>query len=259
MINVGISDYNQIICFWLIFTRWLAILMQLPIFDNNSIPQMVKVLFCLLLSFAFFPALNAEVMKDIMYVGIDNFWALTIFYTLTGLIVGFLVKSIMSIFISAGSIITQQIGFGAVRYFDPTAGQQVGPFEQLIQWTLLIMILGSGALIPMFKGGFNSFFAVHIYDLGKMAQSPEFFFEIFKGIFLASLMLASPLIFINMLIMAVLGIVSRTVPQMNVIMVSFVVNIGLGLLVFAAGSDEFFHVAFKTYTDKLGEWFQFVI
>ena len=42
-------------------------------------------------------------------------------------------------------------------------------------------------------------------------------------------------------------------------MVSFAVNIGLGLLVFAATSDEFFNVAFKLYTQKLGEWFQFII
>jgi flagellar biosynthetic protein FliR len=72
-------------------------------------------------------------------------------------------------------------------------------------------------------------------------------------------MLATPLIFTNMLIMTVLGIIARTVPQLNVIMVSFAVNIGLGLLVFAATSDEFFNVAFKLYTDKLGEWFQFII
>jgi flagellar biosynthetic protein FliR len=42
-------------------------------------------------------------------------------------------------------------------------------------------------------------------------------------------------------------------------MVSFVVNIGLGLLVFASSSEEFFQMAFKMYTDQLGQWFQFVI
>jgi flagellar biosynthetic protein FliR len=58
--------------------------------------------------------------------------------------------------------------------------------------------------------------------------------------------------------MTVLGIVARTVPQMNVIMVSFVVNIGVGLLIFIVNSNEFFQVAYKLYVDKLGEWFQFI-
>ena len=83
--------------------------------------------------------------------------------------------------------------------------------------------------------------------------------EFFKSLFLAALLLSTPLIFTNILIMAILGVIARTVPQMNVLMVSFVVNIGLGLLVFIATSDEFFQVAYKIYTDKLGSWFQFVI
>ena len=66
------------------------------------------------------------------------------------------------------------------------------------------------------------------------------------------------LIFINLIINAVMGIVSRAVPQMNVIAVSFAVNIGLGLLVFVVGSDEFFATCFRIYTDRLGDWFQFI-
>ena len=47
----------------------------------------------------------------------------------------------------------------------------------------------------------------------------------------------------------VMGIVARTIPQMNILMVSFVVNIGIGLLVFFAISGEFFTVAYKMYVD----------
>jgi flagellar biosynthetic protein FliR len=71
-------------------------------------------------------------------------------------------------------------------------------------------------------------------------------------------MLASPIIFINALVMSVLGVIARTVPQMNVLMVSFVVNIGMGLLVFSVTSYEFFSVAYDVYLKKLGEWFQFI-
>jgi flagellar biosynthesis protein FliR len=258
VINVTISDYTQVVCFWLIFTRWLAVTMQLPIFDNTSIPVVVKVLFTLLISYAFYPYLAPVVMKDIAYMGIENFWVLTIFYAIISLAIGMIVKTLMNIFIASGSIITQQVGFAAVRYFDPMSASQVGPFEKLIQWTILVMIISSGALVPMFKGIFSSFSAIHIYDLGNFSQSPVFFLKLFKEIFLSSLLLASPIIFTNLLIMTVLGVIARTVPQMNIIMVSFVVNIGLGLLVFAASSGEFFHMAFKIYTEKLGLWFQFV-
>ncbi len=66
---------------------------------------------------------------------------------------------------------TQQIGFASVSYFDPTADQKTGPFEKMIQWTVLIMILTTGALIPMFKGVLNSFFQ---RDNGKYRELREY-------------------------------------------------------------------------------------
>jgi flagellar biosynthetic protein FliR len=258
VLNIQIHDHNVLVAFWLVFTRWLAIMMQLPLFDNVAVPMLVKILTTLLLSYAFFPMVEAGMVRDVVLAGDMAFWTLTIFNTVVGLVIGFFVKAIMSTFVAAGAIITQQVGFAAVRYFDPQSSEQIGPFEQLIQWTMLIIIVSSGAMLPMFKGALSTFHSIHAYGFARLAQSPEFYIEMFKSIFLASLLLSTPMIFTNMLIMAVLGIISRTVPQMNIIMVSFVLNIGLGLLVFAAGSGEFFQVAFKFYTEQLGRWFQFV-
>ena len=256
--NVSLVDQTALLAFWLIFTRWMAIVIQIPLFDNTVIPPMLKVLITIIISYAFFPYLSGEVMKDINYIGEEHFWFLTCFYGVIGLAIGFLVKAILDIFISAGSIITQQMGFDAIRYFDPQSGQEMGPVEKLIHWTIVVMVISSGALIPMFKGIYSSFFSIHFYDLGKMAHATEFFVTFFKSVFLSGLMLASPLVVINMLITAILGIIARTVPQMNIIMVSFIINIGLGLLVFATSSNEFFQVAFSIYSKKLGEWFQFI-
>ena len=258
MLNIQITDMTVIVAFWLAFSRWLAVIFQLPMFENMAIPMIVKILTTLIITFAFFPLIENQLLMDIKYVGADSFWYLTIFNTMIGLVIGFFVKIILSVFISTGAVITQQIGFNALHYFDPNAGGQVGPFEKLIEWTVLMMILSSGALIPMFKGVIASFSSMHIYNIGKMAHSTEFFMLMFKSIFISSLMLATPMIFVNIVINSVMGIVSRAVPQMNVISVSFAVNIGLGLLVFVAGSEEFFQTCFRLYTEKLGMWFQFV-
>ncbi len=257
--TIEITNIVPIIAFWLVFVRLLAINFQLPIYDELPIPVIVKILTTLVIAFCFYPYVSSQVIRDINYVGKDSFWLLTIAYTVVGLTIGFLVKAIMSIFLSTGSIISQQVGFAAVRYFDPSSNTQVGPFELVIKWTLLVTIVSSGALLPMFKGVYQSFFSITMVDLGNFGKSPIFFIEMFKSMFLSSILLASPLIFTNMLIMTVLGIIARTVPQMNVIMVSFSVTIGLGLIVFVATSDEFFHVAYRVYTDKLGEWFNFII
>ncbi len=256
--NVTISDQTLFLAFWLSFSRWLAVLMQLPLFDNVAVPSLIKLLASFLISFAFFPNLSGTLVAEINSVGMNNVWVLTMFHTTIGLIIGFLVKSIMSLFVSTGSILTQQIGFNSVSYFDPTQGQQVGPFERLIEWTLLILILSSGALVPMFKGVFQSFSVISFLNSTKMMKSPEYFVLFFKSAFSASILLAGPLIFANLLMNLVMGIISRAVPQMNVLMVSFVLNIGLGLLLFLGIVEEFFQVSFDLYIEKLGNWYQFL-
>ncbi len=255
--NVTIADHTVFLAFWLGFARWTAVLMQLPLFDNVSVPGPVKVLTSFLVAYAFFPETQGTLIAEIKLVGVDNIWILMMFHTCTGLIIGFLVKCIMSLFVATGSILTQQIGFSSVSYFDPTQGQQVGPFERLIEWTLIILVLSSGALVPMFKGVFQSFFTVNFANADKMLKTPEYFVLFFKSAFSASVLLAGPLIFANLLMNLVFGIVARTVPQMNVLMVTFVVNIGLGLLLFLGIAEEFFQVSFDLYVEKLGDWFQF--
>src|SRR3989344_2753241 len=120
--NFTIADHTAFLAFWLSFSRWIAVLFQLPLFDNVAVPNLVKVLASFVISFAFFPDLRGTLVAEINMVGVDNIWILMMFHTTTGLIIGFLVKSIMTLFVSAGSILTQQIGFASVSYFDPTQG-----------------------------------------------------------------------------------------------------------------------------------------
>lgn len=258
MIDISITDQVSLIAFWLIFTRLVTIFFQLPIFDDKSVPGLVKVLTCLVMSYAFFPFLKSTVIADIRSVGEENFWLLTVSYSVIGLLIGFMVKIIMTVYTSAGALISQQMGFAAMRYFDPTVSQAVGPFEIIIRWSVTVIVLTSGALFPMFRGVFESFFTVQASSLGQLAQSPAFFVEMTKSLFMSGLLLSTPLIFANLIIMSVLGIIARTVPQMNVLMVSFVVNIGTGLLVFFMTSGEFFEMAFKVYTEKLAIWFKYI-
>tara|TARA_B100000925_G_scaffold285772_1_gene262538 strand:- start:23977 stop:24156 length:180 start_codon:yes stop_codon:yes gene_type:complete len=58
--------------------------------------------------------------------------------------------------------------------------------------------------------------------------------------------------------MIILGIISRMIPQMNVLMVSFVMNIGVGLIIFLFSSEEFFGVGLNFYSKLLGRWLAFI-
>lgn len=259
MISVSLTDYNTFLIFWLSFSRWVAIFFQLPILDSKMIPGTIKIFLSILVAYALLPEVEGILMKELAAVGVENIIFLTIYHAFTGLIIGFLVRSIMNIFIATGMVMTQQIGFGGMRYFDPTFLQSIGPFERLIQMTILMGVLFSGALLPMIKGALISFHSINLFNLTKLADSPSFFTTLFVGFFSSAVLLATPLLFTNILVTTVMGIIARLVPQMNVLMVSFVINIGVGLVVFLMISFEFFQVGFKVYTDFLGKWYQYIL
>ena len=128
----------------------------------------------------------------------------------------------------------------------------------MISFVMLAMIITSGGLLPLMKGSFLSFESMSFIKLSGMDEWTVIFTEVFKSVFSLSIVLSIPLIFSNVLVMIVLGIISRMIPQMNVLMVSFVLNIGVGLVVFLFNSEEFFNVGLSFYSELLGKWFQFV-
>ncbi len=258
MLTISLVDEMSLVAFWLCFTRWVTILFQIPLFDETGVPGLVKIVSSVLITYAFFGFLKPTIIADIQYAGIENLWFLTVYQALTGLVIGYFVKAIMNIYVSAGALMSQQMGFAAIQYFDPSVGQQVGPLEKLIKWTVVILILTSGALLPIFKGIFSSFESINLLNMSKLGASPEYMTNLFIGVFQSAILLAGPLIFTNVLVTAIMGIIARMVPQMNILMVSFVVNIGMGLFVLITISNEFFHIAYKQYVNFLGDWFLYI-
>ncbi|MBF0362555.1 MAG: flagellar biosynthetic protein FliR [Oligoflexia bacterium] len=258
MIEILITDQVRLIAFWLCFIRWSTAIIQLPLFDSTDVPEILKILSSFIITYAFFPNLESTIINDINYVGQDNFWCLSIIYAIFGLAVGYMLKLIMNTFLMAGSLISQNIGLSTARYFDPTTLSTIGPIEKLIQETMILLIILSGAIFPMFKGIFLSIININVVSFANMSLDPNVILEFFKSLFFSGLMLSSPLVVIQVLINIIMGITSRAIPQMNILLVSFIVNIGLGFVIFALISDEFFTISLDVYKDMLGIWFKVV-
>ena len=56
----------------------------------------------------------------------------------------------------------------------------------------------------------------------------------FSGVFATGLRIAAPIVIVLLLISAAMGVVVKTVPQMNVLVVGFPVKIGVGLVTLGA-------------------------
>jgi flagellar biosynthetic protein FliR len=256
--RIEIVDAAQLAAFWIAFSRVATILFQLPIFEDVGVPMIVKILSSVVITYAIFPLISAGIIQDMAIVGESYWMVLAIYYTASGLLMGYLVKNITMSIMAAGSMASQQMGLGSVALFDPTTMVQVGPIEKILKWALLMLMLSSGSMLPMLKGIFLSFHSLSWAATSQLSISMDFFLDFFKDLFVLAIILSSPIIFINILLNLILGLVARFVPQLNLISVSFSVNIMAGFLLLIVGTSEILAVSSRYYTDYLGRWFQIV-
>ncbi len=257
MINFAWS-YESFLAFWLCFARSMAFIINLPLFEEVSIPVVVKILFTVFFTFLSFALVEPIILKDISSIGVSNFWWLTIFYTIAGFTLSFLLKLIAEIILSASHLMTQQMGFSQMTMFDPTIQASVSPIERITRWVIIGIILMSGALTPFFKGLVLSYEKFSLIQLIQWKDLGYFFMKLYWDLFIISLLLASPIVFCGVGFNLLLGLLARMVPQINLLMMSFMITIVLGLVVYFFIFEDWVLTSVEHYTNYLGLWFQWL-
>jgi flagellar biosynthetic protein FliR len=85
----------------------------------------------------------------------------------------------------------------------------------------------------------ESFFLIDPSTLDFGQFTPEFVVHAFLGMFVVAVKIAAPIMAILFFISVGLGLVARTVPQMNVFIVGFPLQIGAGLFMIAVSMPLF--------------------
>lgn len=220
---------EQIEIFLLIFVRIVTIISLLPIFGADSLPVQLKVGFSFLLSIILFNMIIVSV-PPIQAFSWGTMVFMVIKEVLVGLTIGFASTTLFSAVQFAGRMIDTEMGFVMVESFDPLTNESVtvmGQF-QIVLFTLLFLLFNghyffilaiqkSFELIPLTGANFAS--GPLVIQVSKMISN----------IFVLSIKFSAP-IFITLFLTTIsLGVVARTVPQMNVYFVGMPLKIMIGL------------------------------
>jgi len=133
----------------------------------------------------------------------------------------------------AGGLIDIMMGFSIVNVIDPQTGSQapvMGNFKYIIAILFLFFTDGHHLLI---RGILNSFFLIPVNKWAPMLEGTisQALIELFIRSFAISIQIAAPLVAALFLVDVALGLISRTVPQMNVFVVGIPVKILAGFMV----------------------------
>jgi len=200
-----------------------------PIFGRRNIPAYFKI------GFAFMTALIlanivtvpdggiGQNIYDIAFAVIKEF--------VTGLTIGYVSYLIFTSVYLAGQLVDMQIGFGMVNVIDPTSNVQVpvtANFYFILSMLIFLMVNGHHYLI---KALYDSFVQIPIGMAHFGEEAFNIIVSVFGSVFVIGFKIAAPITAAIILTDVALGIMSRTVPQLNVFFLGMPLKIVLGIIV----------------------------
>ena len=230
-------DPKDVVAFVLVLMRMAGIFLTAPVFASRNIPVMVKASWILVISFLVFPVVDFKPLA-LPSTGIP-FGLAVVRELLIGFSIGLAATLIFTGIQLAGQIIDIQMGLGLVNIIDPMTSTQISVMGQFYFLTATLVFLSVDGHHFLLRGVADSFAVI---PLGQAHFTPALGTEmmrLFSQVFFIAFRVGAPVIGALFITNLALGVVARTVPQMNVFIVGMPLNLAVGFLI-AAASMGFF-------------------
>jgi flagellar biosynthetic protein FliR len=235
----------------LVSVRLAALLAFSPLFSLTRLPILVGILVTLVFS----AAINSIVQQyaTLAIESIDALLIAVVREAAVGLLMAFGIHCAFGAFSLGGRILDLQMGFGVANLVNPSSNEQA----PLLGMTLLVVGVCTFFLLNgqqwLARGFVQSF---QWFPLGAPLQqiSLAVVMRQFGLMFSLGFILVSPVVAILLLIDVGMAIASKTMPQMNIFMLSMPIKIGIGLAVLALSAPHLRHLFQVVFASIFNYW-----
>ncbi len=224
----GDLSLNQWAVILLVLLRAGALLATLPFFGSPNLPAMAKAGLSLALALCLAPVVKltpGQLPQDAVGVSL-----LCLGEVLVGAILGFTVRLLLAALQIMGQMAGFQMGFSVANVLDPMGEEQISVLSQFAYLMAVLIFFAVDAHHWFFKALADSFV---LLPPGNFHPGPSLFRQIMamgSEMFALSVRLGAPVMGALLLTQVVMGILAKTVPQMNILMVGVPVTITVGLV-----------------------------
>ena len=215
--------------FFMVVTRVGCVLFFLPIWDSRLIPAQIRVYSILVISLALTPVVAGSLPP------FPQTWlaavGLVLRELLLGLSLGLVVRYVFSGVQMAGELVAMQMGFGMVTLIDPQSGVStslIADMLMLMATVLFLAVDGHHLLLAVLAQSFGE------VPVGGPPLMPGSLFAFLVPLgslmFQLAVKLVAPIILVLFIAQIAMGLISRTVPQVQVMILAFPLTIFLGLV-----------------------------
>lgn len=216
--------------FILLFVRFGALFMAVPIFSHANIPMSLKAAMAFFFTIVFFDSLPAlQIPLDSMTMTVAILGEM-----LFGLAVGIVLQLAYHAITFAGGQISFMMGFSLASAIDPQSGVSMPIVNQFLALVALMVLLAADLHHWVILLASASIATV---PLGGFMVTPELFRYIMHGMmnmFVVGFMIAFPITALSMLADVIFGMLMKTMPQFNLLVIGMPIKIGVAFLVLMA-------------------------
>ncbi|GJQ28163.1 MAG: flagellar biosynthetic protein FliR [Phycisphaerae bacterium] len=224
----------HVIPFTLVLFRLAGVFVMAPVLTSTMIPLKVKALLAASLAVAAYPLVAPSLVAP-AETDVFGLLPLVASEALIGLCVGALAATPLLFLELGGAIMGQSVGFGLARVYNPESDIDTDLLGQLLLMLATGAFIATGGLETLFTGIVGSFARV---PLGGMdaGQTP---LDLFLGVMASGcdlgMRVAMPVVGSTLLLVVVMGVLGKTMPQINIMTVGFAAKVlaGLAVLMFA--------------------------
>ena len=257
LFNFNIEEGLTFFCVLIRFSVMFAVL---PFIGDKTIPAIAKILLSLVVTVALFPALvsTGKIRIADTYLwsntpaGIVSTVALEAFM---GVVMGFSAKLIFDSISFAANLVGTLMGFAAASIYDPHQESQTEVVAQVQTSLAMLLFLVIDGHHLMLKAALDSYRVVEIGKINFGASAGQSLVGLTSEVFKFGLQLAAPVAVSIFAVNIVFAIISKAMPQLNILVLSFSVTALVGLVVMLLGTAEF-NSASTDVLLQVGTWME---
>ncbi|MEE8484846.1 MAG: flagellar biosynthetic protein FliR [Nitrospinota bacterium] len=225
-------DIASFIGFLMVLVRMSALLMTMPVFGSGNIPTQARIGLIAVTSYIVFTVTDLPPID--LTMSVFEFAVMLTGELAIGLIIGFATQLIFTAVQVAGQMIGFQMGFAIVNVMDPATNSQVSITAQFQNIVALLIFLAINGHHWLIFSAAKSFSLIPVFGFTPQAGLMDMMLLLTKNVFITAVKLGAPIMATLLFLNVGLGLVARTVPQINVFIVGFPLQIGIGLFMLGA-------------------------
>jgi flagellar biosynthesis protein FliR len=251
--NLPFLSAEHVEAFILVLLRVSAIIVTIPVISDATVPARFKAALSILITLIIFPIILPKIPKT------ANFNVLILMYRMAGevmigVIIGFAARMVLAGIQMAGDMVGFQMGLSIANIIDPMTSEQVSIITELQYLIAMLVFLAVDAHHIFFSAIVQSYSIINPLAFHFSGPLLQFIFDFSKDMFVIAVKLGAPIMAVMLFTNVGLGVVARTVPQLNVFIVGMPLQIAVGLIFLGLTAPAFVKLTqgfFLNFEDKI--------